>query len=948
MITLGRNRQLNDDDVWTLAYEFQHAHLHNAFRDLPGGVVWRLVQANWIDLTLLSMLAILEMVASYSIPLFLQQLLRSMQTAQYDKRPAIMFASLILALRLIVAQSAVFSLWFGRRCYERSRGEMITMLYEKTLNRKILGGVVEKDQEADVDTVPTERTPLLQGSGRDVENASTDPLVDLTSDASTTKKVPRTNFMVAGWRRVKIGLALGQGQADEPKQKIPTSMGKLLNLMKYDVYEVAQRFWEVQMFINKPLGLILSLVLVWKVIGWSCLLGVAVVIVGQIVNFFLAKMLLRWEKIRRSATDKRLQKTSQYGKTLQTFSLSIQLYLHTTVEAIRHLRWYAWQKAWLAGVMEARQEELSLKVITYLFNSLIILAGTFSSSLLPVAAFWAYTVLAGEALRIDIAFPALELFSLLQSNLREVPQLITVILNAYVAVGRLEDFMNEPDKMNDASRSSSDGSLQLKNATFAWPGMTKNVLQKLNLTFPKGLTVIFGEVAAGKTALLQALLGELDLCAGELIRSDQPVGYCSQTPWLQSMSIRDNILFFSPYDEGRYKSVLDVCELNIDLADFQHGDRSAIGENGIGLSGGQKARVALARAVYSLTDTLFLDDPLSALDQHTAETIVTKLFRGDLLKERTVLLVTHRTDLTAGIAELLIELKDGKAREVPKDHFDIEKKTGSWRMPLSKSKARVTDATDDAVVPGKFEDEEFRAHGGIQFSVYWDYIRAGKLRWWVFVILAGISVQFLLLANSWLLKEWGQAYQDVKEEAVKMVVIFRSDNDWHVTAVGNETSPLARFFDKFPDPAENVQPWLLTFFILAITLAIIAWVRILLLLVIQYFAGRKLFRVILERVSQATFRFYDVTPVGRLLNRLTSDIGVIDGAIAWQVDNFSWQAVSWITSIAVIASITPLFVLASIILTAAFVYTFLQFLPASQSLRRLEVCVIIQDLCQTY
>jgi hypothetical protein len=122
MIRIGTQRQLNDDDVWTLSYEFQHTYLHLAFRELKGGVVRRLLKANWIDIVLLSLLAILEMVANYCAPLLLQQLLRAMENLRYEKRPAIIFAGLILAVRLIAAQSAVFSLWFGRRCYERSRG----------------------------------------------------------------------------------------------------------------------------------------------------------------------------------------------------------------------------------------------------------------------------------------------------------------------------------------------------------------------------------------------------------------------------------------------------------------------------------------------------------------------------------------------------------------------------------------------------------------------------------------------------------------------------------------------------------------------------------------------------------------------------------------------------------------------------------------------------------
>lgn len=250
--------------------------------------------------------------------------------------------------------------------------------------------------------------------------------------------------------------------------------------------------------------------------------------------------------------------------------------------------------------MRSRQEELNLRVITGLWRTLITFVNTFASGLFPVTAFYAYTVWAGLPLRIDIAFPALQLFGILESSLREIPSLIITLLNAKIAVDRIEDFMSEPDRDpgNDPTNSG-ETRVILKDASFAWPGTSGRVLENISLAFPVGLTVICGKVAAGKTALLQALLGELDRVEGEAAVPSEMVGYCAQTPWLQSMSIRDNILFSSAFDEARYKRVLEACALTQDLAGFQDGDLSNIGENGIGLSGGQKARVALARAVYS-------------------------------------------------------------------------------------------------------------------------------------------------------------------------------------------------------------------------------------------------------------------------------------------------------------------------------------------------------------
>jgi hypothetical protein len=137
LIRTGFKRQLEDADVWQLGYEFQHRGLHAQFRRLKGTVMQRLLTANGIDLVIITILGILETVLGFMVPVLLQKILSSMQDIDAPKRAAITYAAITLGVQLIKCQSGVFSLWFGRRCYERSRGEMITMLYEKTLNRKI-------------------------------------------------------------------------------------------------------------------------------------------------------------------------------------------------------------------------------------------------------------------------------------------------------------------------------------------------------------------------------------------------------------------------------------------------------------------------------------------------------------------------------------------------------------------------------------------------------------------------------------------------------------------------------------------------------------------------------------------------------------------------------------------------------------------------------------------
>lgn len=886
LIARGVKRQLNDGDVWFLPYEFQHARLHVLFRELKGSVVKRLFLANGLDLVITTCLGTLESAANLVAPVLLQQLLLSIEAG--DRKTAVIFATLILAVRLIAAQSAVINIWFCRRCYERSRGEMITMIYEKTLTRKSFGnpeGDKPKENGDDVVVVVT-------GNGAD-------------SDQSPIQSPHGKGFM--SHLRFQLKQIFGRKKSNakklpEEEKKQPASMGKILNLMRNDVYEVAQRFWEFSDIFTKPLRMIVAVVLIWKLLGWPCLFGVTAVILAQALNAIYVRLLIRWERIRRAATDKRLHATSQF------------------IEAIRHLRWYDWQDQWLEKIMDARQRELNIRVVTTIWQMLISTTNLLAGGLFPVCAFFAYTLLAGRPLSVDVAFPALQLFNMLAVSLRELPGLITTLLNASVAVGRINDFMAEPDKEEKYSELRG-SDIAFHDASFAWPGAKDTVLNELNLSFQSGLTVIVGRVGTGKTALLQAVLGELDKRSGDVVVPDEMIAYCSQSSWLQHMSIKENILFSSPYDETRYRQVLETCALNPDLANFKHGDLSDLGENGIGLSGGQKARVALARAIYSPARTLLLDDPLAALDHNTAESIANRLFRGPLVEGRTVLLVTHRVDLICHIADQIVEIRDNKAWIVDAEALtaELHGPDGAPDAPtesLEDGTAQEGDKIADSE-PDKFIEEEGRKEGEVVASVYWEYIKAGKIRWWIALILIFILFRLLRLFNYWFLKAWGEAYEQSGEQSISF--------------------SLSGFFDHLPPPEVNVRPWLVWYLLIALALAAMYFLSDLALLIIIYTAGKRLYREVMWKVSRANFRFYDVTPVGRLMNRVTSDIGTLDGGISDQLQSVAWYFIGWVAAIVVIASVTPLFLICSLALTAWFVYIFMRFLPTSQSLRRLEM-----------
>ncbi|KAK3688284.1 P-loop containing nucleoside triphosphate hydrolase protein [Podospora appendiculata] len=931
LISIGYKRQLHDEDVWFLAYEFQHSRLHLLFRELTGSVFVRLLKANGLDLIITTFLGVLETLAELAEPVLLKQLLGALSSEPSNPRTAVVYAGLTLLGRLARAQSGVINLWYCRRNYERTRGEMITMIYEKTLRRKAFTFPSSQDS-------PTLDIGQEEPSGVSTATTLTDNESDTDEDVVPSK--PRLSRFSA----LKTWFHRGY-QKLRPRQSTPAatsgpaSTGKILNLLRNDVYEVAQRFWEVPSLITKPLNFVVSIVLIWRILGPASLSGIVILIAGMAFNVSLMRMLLAVERVRRGITDVKLQRTSQF------------------VESIRHLRWYDWQGAWLAQIMESRQAELMKRMTSNIIMKCISFVNTLTAFMFPVAGFLAYTVVSGRPLTVDVAFPALELFGMLQNSLRELPDLITVLLNARVAMDRIERFMVEPDKENtdeeDHQGPPGDLEIVIKDASFSWPGSDRKVLRDVSIKCKPGLTVICGKVGIGKTAMLQAILGELDQHGGEKIIPHEMVGYSAQTAWLESMSIRENILFSTAYDEVRYRQVIDTCCLRDDINEFKSKDSTLIGENGVGLSGGQRARVALARAIYSRARILLLDDPIAALDHQTAASILGNMFAdkdSPLTAGRLIMFVTHRVDIITKYSYQVLDIVNGGRvktfnREELDNNEELEQLVADVAVDDDVAAAKATagqgDGEGEDSAPDTFIEEEHRAHGGVVASVYWQYVKAGKLGWWVSLILSFVLFRLARVTYFWFLKEWAEHYESTP--APSLYGFFRTQDQYPV----NRQSILLRQaeLDKngwidlgryLPSPSVDVHPWLFWFFVISLVQVLAHTLSDITLIIIVYKAGKNLFEQAMRRVSNATFRFYDVTPVGRLMNRVTSDMGTVDGQIANQLMQVAWYSIGWLSSIMVIATATPLFLVLSVAMTAVFILIFNRFLPASQSLRRLE------------
>ncbi|CAK9810065.1 ATP-binding cassette sub-family C member 9 [Anthophora plagiata] len=256
--------------------------------------------------------------------------------------------------------------------------------------------------------------------------------------------------------------------------------------------------------------------------------------------------------------------------------------------------------------------------------------------------------------------------------------------------------------------------LSMKSCGFSC-GTVESLLSIADLSFPRGqLTLIVGKIGNGKTSLLLGMLGEIQKTTGTIEwAKGSKIAYVAQKPWLQNTTLRDNILFGSPYKLKRYRNVLKACALQPDVDILPGRDLTRIGEKGINLSGGQKQRVIIARALYSDADIVIMDDPLSALDHQVGQHIFDQGIRKLLLRNgRTVIMVTHRLELLSTAHQVVV--MDGSRVRAVGTKSAIEESDAELALEWKKTETR--------------KDEGARAH------------RTAKDRWSLIRLISRIGI----------------------------------------------------------------------------------------------------------------------------------------------------------------------------------------------------------------
>ncbi|KAI8372497.1 hypothetical protein BD560DRAFT_446485 [Blakeslea trispora] len=504
------------------------------------------------------------------------------------------------------------------------------------------------------------------------------------------------------------------------------------------------------------------------------------------------------------------------------------------------------------------------------------------------------------------------------------------------------------------------------------------------------LSIVCGPTGSGKTSFLYALLSEMDIVSGRvylpsrtvlnkenisIIDPDYPdlylnkVAYVAQQPFLQHASIRDNILFGLPFDVDRYKKVLFQCALIKDLQVLPDGDRTEIGEKGISLSGGQKQRVSLARAVYSHAKTVLLDDCLSAVDSHTSKHIYKHCLTGSLLKGRTVVLVTHQVKLCLPGAHFFVKIENGNV--VAHDTVEHLRHTGELAKYLGaedqedENKAvedNIEEIIDDDSMDmnidldldgekkaQKLIQEESSEKGQVKLKVYSTYLSAcGGWFYWTLVIFAYVFCRLLVFGENWWLRIWSAAYSSsdnnsfsaVMEETPQYSIMFTHYPAAQSVVNALETATQKQaifkswvFEEKSP---VNVDYYIGIYLALSFGYVLVDSLRSVLISWGTVRGAGVLFGAMLERVTYAPMRFFDTTPVGRILNRFGKDISTIDLQISRNASLLVECITSIIASTAIITSITPQFLIVAVAVSGVYFLIGIFYLRISRELKRLN------------
>ncbi|KAF0901952.1 hypothetical protein E2562_011785 [Oryza meyeriana var. granulata] len=600
---------------------------------------------------------------------------------------------------------------------------------------------------------------------------------------------------------------------------------------------------------------------------------------------------------------------------------------------IRTVKMYSWEKLFTQRLVERRELEVKHLATRKYLDAWCVYFWATTPTLFSLFTFSIFAIM-GHSLDAATVFTCVALFNTLISPLNSFPWVINGMIDAVISSRRLSKYLSSPEKCSSVITASADFlkhqntetnvnamAVILRNVCCSWSSSSiveSNMnLRDISLELQKGFFVaIIGEVGSGKSSLLNSIIGEICVTSGS-ITSYGSIAYVPQVPWILSGSLRDNILLGKEFDPRRYEEVIHACTLDVDISAIAGGDMSHIGEKGLNLSGGQRARLALARALYHDSDVYLFDDILSSVDSQVASHILEKAIVGPQMKRKTRLLSTHNLQAISA-ADMIVVMANGLVKwfgtleSFLATPYSTISKTESSRVtsPTFSEKYKGVSAThefktniltdDDSILDHEEQRDqnsvEARKEGMVELSVYRKY-----------AAFAGWSIAFLICLSAFLMQA------------------SRNGNDlWLTYWVDTNTGTSRTIFYLTILATFGI---LNSFFTLGRAFSFAYG---------GLCAAIQIHTDLLNNLIGAPVSFFDQNPSGRILNRLSSDLYAVDDSLPFILNIFVANFFSLLGTLVVLSYSQVWFLL--ILVPLWLIYSKVQFYyrSTSREVRRLD------------